>query len=244
MDHGPPVGESVFVLKGGTKLGPFDIEELFDGLEEGEFHYEDICLREGATECERLRDILDWDRSSPAGTDPPRGRPGEPPLPDASRAQREEYGETGEGGPSFPDGDRLLYAGHPSIASSPFALFLVVGGITGGVWLYPLDLVFTAAGFGLALLGMSYLSFIRFTRDYRITPRRIEKITGLLARSSQEVRIEDIRAINVTCRGLIGILGIGTVDFFTTGDTAEVSFHQIWAAQKVKTLVRRLQDVS
>ncbi|NLT72556.1 MAG: PH domain-containing protein, partial [Verrucomicrobiaceae bacterium] len=76
------------------------------------------------------------------------------------------------------------------------------------------------------------------------TPRRIEKITGLLARSSQEVRIEDIRAINVTCRGLIGILGIGTVDFFTTGDTAEVSFHQIWAAQKVKTLVRRLQDVS
>ncbi len=244
MDHGPPIGESVFVLKEGAKLGPFDIEALFDGLEAGEFHYEDICLREGATECERLRDILDWDRSGLVGTDPPQGRHGEPLRPGAGRADREKYGETDEVGPSFPDGDRLLYAGHPSIASSPFALFLVVGGITGGVWLYPLDLVFTVAGFALALLAMSYLSFIRFTRDYRITPRRIEKITGFLARSSQEVRIEDIRAINVTCRGFIGVLGIGTVDFFTTGDAAEVSFHQIWAAQKVKTLVRRLQDIS
>ncbi len=239
MDRDHPVGESVFVLKGGTRLGPFDIEALFDGLEAGEFHYEDICLREGATECERLRDILDWDRSGPAGTEPPRGREGEPALRGADRAERE-----GDPGPSLLDGDRLLYAGHPSIASSPFALFLVVGGITGGIWLYPLDLVFTAGGFALALLGMVYLSFIRFTRDYRITPRRVEKITGFLARSSQEVRIEDIRAINVTCRGFIGVIGIGTVDFFTTGDAAEVSFHQIWAAQKVKTLVRRLQDVS
>jgi uncharacterized membrane protein YdbT with pleckstrin-like domain len=142
----------------------------------------------------------------------------------------------------FLDGERLLYAGHPSIASSPFALFFVVGGITGGVWLYVIDPVFTLAGIGLALLGMAYLSFMRFTQDYRITPRRIEVITGFLARSSNEVRIEDIRAINVTCRGFTGIVGIGTVDFFTSGDAAEVSFRKIWAAQKVKTLVRRLQD--
>lgn len=238
MDDSYPVEEAVFVLKGGKKLGPFYLETLFDGLEDGEFSYDDICLREGATECERLRDILDWESTRPSrGPRPPGGKhraaPPVEPLIDDDEEEEEEL---------FHDGERLLYAGHPSIASSPLALFFVVGGITGGVWLYAIDPVFTLAGIGLALLGMAYLSFMRFTQDYRITPRRIEVITGFLARSSNEVRIEDIRAINVTCRGFTGIIGIGTVDFFTSGDAAEVSFRQIWAAQKVKTLVRRLQD--
>lgn len=236
MNDRYPVGDAVFVLKEGTKLGPFDIETLFDGLEKGEFHYDDICLREGAAECERLRDILDWEHGDPAGALMPREARGEPPRAGARDNRADDVLLRG--------GDDLLYAGHPSIASNPLALLLTVGGITGGLWLYRFDLILTAAGFALALLGMAYLSFMRFTQDYRISPRRIEMITGFLARSSNEVRIDDIRAINVTCRGLTGILGVGTVDFFTTGDAAEVSFRQIWAAQKVKTLVRRLQDMS
>jgi len=235
MDDGYPVGESVYVLKEGRKLGPFGIETLFDGLEEGEFCYDDICLREGATECERLRDILDWESARPSRPRRPSGS-----LPEMEPLKSNDA--DGEDDAIFIDGERLLYAGHPSIASNPLALFFVVGGITGGVWLYALDLVFTAAGFGLALLGLAWLSFMRFTQDYRITPRRVEVITGFLARSSNEVRIEDIRAINVTCRGFTGMIGIGTVDFFTSGDSAEVSFKKIWAATKVKTLVRRLQD--
>ena len=238
MDENYPVDESVFVLKQGTKLGPFDIETLFDGLEAGEFSYDDICLREGATDCERLKDILDWESAHPSrGVRSSRGKHrAAPPVESIIDDEEENEDE------HFLDGERLLYAGHPSIASSPLALFFLVGGITGGVWLYVIDPVFTLAGIGLALLGMAYLSFMRFTQDYRITPRRIEVITGFLARSSNEVRIEDIRAINVTCRGFTGIIGIGTVDFFTSGDAAEVSFRKIWAAQKVKTLVRRLQD--
>jgi hypothetical protein len=236
MDDGYPVEESVYVLKEGRKLGPFDIENLFDGLEEGAFTYDDICLREGATECERLRDILDWERARPSGPRRPSGS-----LPETEPLKSSEADDEDDDS-IFIDGERLLYAGHPSIASSPLALFFVVGGITGGIWLYALDLVFTAAGFGLALLGLAWLSFMRFTQDYRITPRRIEVITGFLARSSNEVRIEDIRAINVTCRGFTGMIGIGTVDFFTSGDSAEVTFRKIWAATKVKALVRRLQD--
>lgn len=63
MDDAYPVDEEIFVLKKGRKLGPFEINELLDGLEEGEFSYEDICLRAGATECERLKDVLDWEKS-------------------------------------------------------------------------------------------------------------------------------------------------------------------------------------
>jgi hypothetical protein len=238
MDENYPVEEAIFVLKQGAKLGPFDMETLFDGLEEGKFSYDDICLREGAIECERLKDILDWETAHPSrDVRPSRGNHrAAPPIEsiiDDDEGNEDEH---------FLDGERLLYAGHPSIASSPLGLFFVVGGITGGVWLYVIDPVFTLAGVGLSLLGMAYLSFMRFTQDYRITPRRIEVTTGFLARSSNEVRIEDIRAINVTCRGFTGIIGIGTVDFFTAGDAAEVSFRKIWAAQKVKTLVRRLQD--
>ena len=171
MDDNYPVGDAIFVLKEGARLGPFDIETLFDGLEEGEFHYDDICLREGATECERLRDILDWESTDLAGERVPRAQ--------RSAPSRLGPGEEDESGANlFRDGDGLLYSGHPSIASSPFALFLVVGGITGGIWLYAFGLIFTAAGFALALLGMTYLSFMRFTRDYRITARRIEMITA------------------------------------------------------------------
>lgn len=231
MDESYPVEDEVFILKKGQKLGPFEIDELLDGLEEGKFAYDDICLRAGATECERLKDVLDWENSVSSR---PRivGQSFEAPN---GEINREDF---------WADGKALLYCGHPSIMSSPLALFCLVSGITGGVWLFPIDPTFTAAGIGISLTGLVYLSFTRFTQDYQITPRRIEMVTGLIARSSKEVRIEDIRAINVTCRGLTGMLGIGTVDFFTTGDSPEVSFHQIWAATKVKTLVRRLQDAN
>ncbi len=235
MDDAYPVEEGVFILKEGRRMGPFEIDELLDGLEEGEFSYDDICLREGATECERLKDVLDWEKSvplrsrhsrsvDPSGLNPPS------PLREAGALD------------PFADGDTLLYAGHPSIMSSPLALFCLVTGVTGGIWLFPIDPTFTAAGIGISLLGLVYLSFMRFTQDYQIMPKRIEMITGLFARSSKEVRIEDIRSINVSCRGLTGMLGIGTVDFFSTGDLPEVSFKQIWAATRVKALVRRLQD--
>ena len=75
-----------------------------------------------------------------------------------------------------------------------------------------------------------------------MTGRRIEIEKGLVARSSHEVRISDVRAINVTCSGLIGAMGIGTVDFFTAGDEPEVTFRKVWAAKKGKALVRQLQD--
>ena len=92
------------------------------------------------------------------------------------------------------------------------------------------------------MLSLTWLGWKRFQQDYIITPKRIEEVRGLIVRSSTEARIADIRSINVTCRGLQGLLGIGTVDFFTSGDSPEVSFRQVWGAQKVKSFVRRLQD--
>ena len=51
-----------------------------------------------------------------------------------------------------------------------------------------------------------------------VTPKRVELVWGLLTKSSNEVRIEDIRTINVRRKGFSGLLGIGTIEFSSTGD--------------------------
>ena len=240
-----PVDDEIYVLKGGRRLGPFTVENLLDGLESGDFSEDDICLRPGATDLERLRDLLDWEDEPEAGK---ADEPNEEDL--AEEFDEEETSDEAEDGTprerpaAAGSSNRILYAGHPSVLNYPASLIALTGGITGGVWLYRLDPNLTLAGLALAVAGLVRLSFVRFTHDYHIRPRRIEVTTGFIARSSREVRIEDIRSINVTCRGILGMFGIGSVDFLTSGDTPEVSFERVWAARKIKTLVRKLQDTS
>ena len=243
-----PVDDEIYVLKGGRRLGPFTVENLLDGLESGDFSEDDVCLRPGATDLERIRDLLDWEDEPEAGeADEPDEEDDEDLAEefDEEETNDEVEDETPRGRPvAAGSSNRILYAGHPSVLNYPASLLALIGGITGGVWLYRLDPNLTLAGLALAVAGLVRLSFVRFTHDYHIRPRRIEVTTGFIARSSREVRIEDIRSINVTCRGILGMFGIGTVDFLTSGDTPEVSFERVWAARKIKTLVRKLQDAS
>ena len=243
-----PVDDEIYVLKGGRRLGPFTVENLLDGLESGDFSEDDVCLRPGATDLERIRDLLDWEDEPEAGEADEPDEEGDEDLAeefDEEETNDEVEDETPRGRPvAAGSSNRILYAGHPSVLNYPASLLALIGGITGGVWLYRLDPNLTLAGLALAVAGLVRLSFVRFTHDYHIRPRRIEVTTGFIARSSREVRIEDIRSINVTCRGILGMFGIGTVDFLTSGDTPEVSFERVWAARKIKTLVRKLQDAS
>ncbi|HRQ90119.1 MAG TPA: PH domain-containing protein [Bacteroidia bacterium] len=228
-DESYPLEDGIFVLKGGRKLGPFTVEDLLDGLESGDFSPLDVCLREGATDCERLRDLLDWQDDDEEGLDEPDESEELAPAPEPPA-------------PKTANPNRLLYAGHPSILTFPWSLLALVGGVTGGIWIYPVDGILTLAGIGIAVAGLARISLARFSQDYHIRPRRIEVTSGLVVRSSREVRISDVRSINVSCRGLAGILGIGSVEFLTSGDLPEITFRNIWAAQRVKALVRRLQD--
>ncbi|MDH4408652.1 MAG: PH domain-containing protein [Verrucomicrobiales bacterium] len=240
-----PVDDEIYVLKGGRRLGPFTVENLLDGLESGDFSEDDICLRPGATDLERIRDLLDWEDEPKAGkADEPNEEDLAEEFDEEETSDEDEDGTPRERPAAAGSSNRILYAGHPSVLNYPASLIALIGGITGGVWLYRLDPNLTLAGLALAVAGLVRLSFVRFTHDYHIRPRRIEVTTGFIARSSREVRIEDIRSINVTCRGILGMFGIGTVDFLTSGDTPEVSFERVWAARKIKTLVRKLQDTS
>lgn len=225
MGENFPVDDQIVVLKDGDRLGPFDIDEILDLLESGELDYSDVCLREGAAECERLGDVLDWDRPE-----------------DVEEDDEYEDDEEENEPPPFTRPTTVLYSGHPSILTYPFPLFCIVGGVAAGIWMHSSDGWYDLIFYLVAIAALAYIAVARFTSDYLITPKRIELIEGLVARSSKEVRVQDLRAINVRCTGLSGIIGIGDVDFFTAGDDPEITFAKVWAAKKVKGLVRKLQD--
>lgn len=103
-------------------------------------------------------------------------------------------------------------------------------------WMYAgaaLPLLIAAIAVGLA----------RGNRRYRITNRRVISETGRVVRDSSELRIQDIRSINVLKSGSTGLLGIGKVEFSSAAtDDADVIFYEIGGVDTVRDLVRKLQS--
>ena len=271
----------IYVLKDGSRLGPFTEEELLEMVDEGTLHYEDVCLRAGRIETERLHQVLDWeeDRDFALG---PVAEETEPPAEtldefteekdpddetweeetDDDLAEEEEFEIEQE--PEFPEEEAselprrtrrpadpptnpnlVLYAGHPSVLSFPKTLAFIAIAIAIGAGIYGRTHhpAFLLAGLVAALFGVSWILLQRAMQLYLITPKRVEIVTGLIAKNSNEVRIDDIRTINVLTPGVRGLLGVGTVEFASAGGSAvEVAFANVQAAHRIKGLVRRLQD--
>jgi len=83
----------------------------------------------------------------------------------------------------------------------------------------------------------------RARRVYQVTNKRVIVEWGIVAKSSNEIRVQDIRSINVSKSGLSGILGIGNVEFSSAAsDDAEVTFVKVPGADKVRDAVRALQS--
>jgi len=242
MDDDDPLAQMVFLLDEDGEDGPYSVEELLECIEQGQVDEHTLCRREDSEEIESLRDVLDWDREETVRS--PRSARNTSQRTATGAAEASESATDSETArPRRPRPDAVLYSGHPSIMTNPLTLLFLTGGAAGGIyWHGDLSPWPSLGGFFVALLSLTWIGWKRFQQDYIITPERIEEVRGLIVRSSTEARIADIRSINVTCRGLQGLLGIGTVDFFTSGDSPEVSFRQVWGAQKVKSFVRRLQD--
>ena len=139
----------------------------------------------------------------------------------------------------------VLWQGHPSMLHYLPALIgfliLTASGIGLLIWRIELWIGAALAAIGLIILGITL--FLRSTYSYLISERRVELIYGILSKSSQEILIEDIRAINVKKKGIPGLLGIGDVEFSSAGSTdIEVSFLTVGRAATVKQIVRDIQD--
>ncbi len=128
-----------------------------------------------------------------------------------------------------------------------FVILLLLAAIIGSFWLIlpAYDLMLWAARAGLlflALLLTGWIQLDRRRRKYAVTNRRVSVEYGIVNKTSNEIRIQDIRSINLSKKGLSGLLGIGRVEFSSAAsDDADVIFWNTPEAEKVRDLVRSLQ---
>jgi uncharacterized membrane protein YdbT with pleckstrin-like domain len=141
--------------------------------------------------------------------------------------------------------EELLYIGHPSWLAFPKALLLVAVCAGSAVYFYKHHVGFewiTLPG-SIAGLVLLFIALDRTTTTYFITTKRVEMEFGILGRNSKEVRICDIRAIDVVQRGLGALVGLGTVKFDSSASAGpEVCFRNVRRPHALKQLVRELQD--
>ena len=95
----------------------------------------------------------------------------------------------------------------------------------------------------VALFLVGWIAMDRRQRQYTITNHRVIVEFGLISKQSNEIRVQDIRSINLTMTGLKALFGIGRVEFSSAAsDDAEVIFWNTGDAKKVRDLVRSLQS--
>lgn len=219
--------ERFYILKDGEREGPFDESYVRFLLENEEVGFDDFCETSDGKRV-RLGALYEPVEGTEGGGDP--------------EVETRQSGGGERRSRSALRPAKILYHGHPSYLRYPVAWGLVLTGSIGGCWFGPHSLAGMLAGFGIAVIAFFYIVLSRSSHVYVITPRRLEAVHGLVAKDSTEIRIEDVRTINVRRSGLPGLLGVGTMEFSSTGDAIDVSFADIWGARRLKKLVRRLQD--
>ena len=108
-----------------------------------------------------------------------------------------------------------------------------------GLWI----LVAVTIWFGLGLIFLGMIFWQYHSWKYTVTSQRVMIETGILVKSSNQLRIRDIRSINVTKSGLEGLLfGLGSLELSTAATAdAEVVFRGIVNADKVRDLISDIQ---
>ncbi len=126
-------------------------------------------------------------------------------------------------------------------------IFILLAAVIASFWLVLPDLgpilwAARAALLVIALLIVCWIQVDKRRRRYTVTNKRVSVDYGIINRVSNELRISDIRSINLQKTGLTGLLGIGRVEFSSSAtDDADVIFWNTPEAEKVRDLVRSLQ---
>lgn len=191
------------------------------------------------------------------------------PLPGTEQETEPEWAEDGDGQAKFQYGEettgdlfaprerrpeefkpvsqrveKLLYQGHPSWLAYPKSV-LALFAFGAAAWLFHhlrAELAWVIISSALAVLPLLFVALDRMTTSYFITTHRVEMEFGLIGRSTKEVRISDIRAIDVEQDAFKAIVGIGNVRFDSSaGPDAEVEFVNVRRPHNLRQAVRELQ---
>lgn len=229
--------------------GPYTEEDLLDLLDGGLVDREMMCQDESTGTRKTLGEMFEV--ITPSGpAEPPLRR--SPTLPSARTLESEDLPEDDqddveETAPPSParqhTDNTILFRGHPSILIYWRSLTFTLACVAAAWHFADQSGTLLLAGLMSAGLLLYFLQWRRSRCVYLVTPKRVEVLTGLLSRSSREVRIADIRSINVVQSGLRSLLGVGSVEFSSAAtEGIEVAFRNVRRAHRIKELVRRLQD--
>ena len=142
-------------------------------------------------------------------------------------------------------GEHVLFSGHPSWrATLSFYLKGLVVVAVGVVIAILASGGGTAVGVGLALFAILVLVgfLVRIGTTYTITNQRLHIRRGIIARRTQEARLERVQNVNTEQGVLERILQVGTVDFDTAGTTdAEFAFRGVSQPERVVRVVGEAQ---
>ncbi len=140
------------------------------------------------------------------------------------------------------DHEHIHFRGHPSwfgFMGGMLLGFVILGASIASL---PMGGKYLVIGVVLASFTFCCVVITRQLQEYYVTDERVEIDWGLIGRSSKEIRIVDIRSIDVHQGGLLGFFGVGTVDFSSTASTSvEVRFKNVRRPHRIKELVRQMQ---
>ena len=147
--------------------------------------------------------------------------------------------------------ERVLWCGHQSqwyFLGHWLLGLLIVAALAVGIYFYQADLQrWMPWIYGLPVVALLVLiavvAVVRGNRTYRITNHRVISITGRVTKDTNELRVQDIRSMNVAKSGITGLLGVGKLEFSSAAtDDADIIFYQIGGVDAVRNLVRKLQE--
>ncbi len=143
-----------------------------------------------------------------------------------------------------PAPEQWLYLGHPSWLAFPRCILFSLACFAAAVqfWRENFGLEWITLSGSIGGLIILYISLQRSTTAYMVTTRRVEMEYGIIGRSTREVRICDIRAIDVQQVGYQALVGIGSVNFDSSASAgAEIKFQHVRKPHAIKEMVRELQ---
>ena len=142
-------------------------------------------------------------------------------------------------------GERELFSGHPSWRST---LGLYIKGVLAVAVLTVIAALVsstnTAVVVGIVLFALVLVvGFLkRMATTYTITNHRLHIRRGIIARNTQEARLERVQNVNTSQSVLERILQVGTVDFDTAGTTdSDFSFRGVSQPEHVVQAVDQAQ---
>ncbi len=240
------------LISGDRKYGPYSRRELANLLADGEIGLESLCIRVGEDEIQEVRELFESESHEP-----------EKELSDEEEEWEDEYEDDAEEDEWEDveeeeeeienddwDPDEVICSLRPSIFGYPklCLLTLALGGISG---LFIVVVPYAGLSSSQSIIGITavltvlsflWLLLVRYFDNYYITRTRAEVVRGIIARSSNEVRIADVRRIDVDKKGLLGLLNVGDVKLSSAGTGGfDIIFANVRGGHRVKKILRRIQ---